>query len=64
MSTTDTTERRVALEHQIDQDREQHAKDECSFNRIVGDQLVPCAWDDLTEDEQRACLANLFRLYP
>ncbi len=57
------TERRVRLEWQINQDQDQHAKDECSFSRIVDGRLEPCAWDDLTDDEQRACIANLFRLY-
>ncbi len=57
------TERRVKLEHAIDQDQEQHFKDDCAFNRIVNNHLVPCAWDDLDESEKRAVFANLFRLY-
>lgn len=55
--------RRVELERQIEQDQDAHVKDDFSFNKIIDGKLVPCAWDDLTEDEKRACFANLFRLY-
>lgn len=32
-------------------------------NHIVDGKLVPCRWDDLTEDEKRAARANLYNLY-
>lgn len=48
---------------QVMEDQDAHVKDTLTFNRIEDGRLVPCHWDDLTEDEKCACLANLFRLY-
>lgn len=47
----------------IESDLRQHIEDDLyTVNKIVDGKLVPCRWEDLTPDEQRAARARMFDL--
>lgn len=57
MSTADlqaANQRRIDLEHNIDQDLDAHIADDLLVNAIRGGKLVPIRWHNLTEAEKRA----------
>ena len=63
MNTTEQDQRRIALEHAIDQNQRAHVEDTLYVGAIRDGKLVSIPYNKLTPDERRAAEVNRDRLY-